>query len=256
MSGQQLEGLVALVTGAGGGIASASVEHLARAGCNIAAVDVDREAALRVAARVAELGRQAVAIDADLALATAVDSAIEQAIEAYGRIDVLVNAVGVGGVSPVADHPEELWDRVMGINLKSIFLVCRRVLPHMMERRSGRIVNITSRAAYQSRGGTAAYAASKGGLLAFSRVLAVEGGPYGITVNNVAPGTTLTPMTRDFYGGPEGQAREASDSGVVVDPPRLIEPDEIANAVIYLCAPGSEYITGTTLHVNGGSFMP
>ena len=252
----QLEGRIALVTGAGGGIASAVVEALARAGSAIVAVDIDAEAAARAAKQAEACDTRALPITADLCDADAVDAAVARAAEAFGHIDLLVNAVGVGGVAPVANHPEDLWDRVLGINLKSIFLVCRRVLPLMTERRRGRIVNITSRAAYQSSAGTAAYAASKGGLLAFSRVLAVEAGPFGITVNNVAPGTTLTPMTQDFYGGPEGQREEAIRSGVVVDPPRLIEPSEIAAAVLYLCSPGSQYVSGTTLHVNGGSFMP
>ena len=252
----QLEGSVALVTGAGGGIASAIVERLARSGCDIVGIDVDGAAAERAAETARKHGRRAIGLDADLARAEEVDRVIQDARAHFGRLDILVNAVGIGGVSPLADHPEELWDRIQGVNLKSVFLVCRRVLPHMMERGSGRIVTITSRAAYPSSAGTAAYAASKGGLLAFSRVLAIEAGAHGITVNNIAPGTTLTPMTRDFYGGPDGWREEARKSGVVLEPPRLAGPEEIAHAVLYLCGPGSDYITGSTIHVNGGSFMP
>jgi 3-oxoacyl-[acyl-carrier protein] reductase len=252
----ELEGAVALVTGAAGGIASKTVERLAGAGCDIVAVDVDRAEAEKIASAVEAKGRRGVAIEADLVDAAAVERAVARALEELGRIDVLVNAVGVGGVAEIPGHPEDLWDRILGINLKSVFLICREVLPHMTERGSGRIVTVTSRAAYQSSGGTAAYAASKGGLLAFTRVLAVEAGPYGVTVNNVAPGTTLTPMTKDFYGGPDGYREEATRSGVVVEPKRLVSPDEIAGAVLYLCGPESDYITGTTIHVNGGSFIP
>ena len=251
-----LDGKVALVTGAGGGIASATVEALSRAGCDVIGIDVDPDAARKALQAAAGHGRRSLDLQADLSDASAVDSAVAAALEAFGGIDVLVNAVGIGGVSEIADHTEEEWDRILDINLKSVFLVCRRVLPHMIERRAGRIVTITSRAAYQSRAGTAAYAASKAGLLAFSRVLAIEAGAHGITVNNVAPGTTLTPMTADFYGGAEGQRREAVESGVVLDPPRLAQPEEIAGAVLYLCGPDGEYVTGSTLHVNGGSFMP
>jgi len=252
----QLEGAVALITGAGGGIASATIAGLSRTGCDIVGIDVDLSAAEKAGAAALAEGRRAVALEADLADATAVEQAVARAIEAFGRIDIVVNAVGIGGVAQVADHPVELWDRILGVNLKSAFLVSRSVLPHMIERGAGRIVMITSRAAYRSSAGTAAYAASKGGLLAFSRVLAVEAGAHGITVNNVAPGTTLTPMTEDFYGGPEGQRQEAIASGVVVEPQRLARPEEIARAVLYLCGPDSEHISGTTIHVNGGSFMP
>ena len=251
-----LEDAVALVTGAGGGIASATVEALARAGANVACIDLDPVAAERSSKLASAQGRRGLAVSADLSRGADVERAVTQTIEEFGRIDVLVNAVGIGGVSEIAGHDEELWDRIIGINLKSIFLMCRSVLPHMIERRAGRIVTITSRAAYRSGGGTAAYSASKGGLLAFSRVLATEAGAHGITVNNVAPGTTLTPMTADFYGGPEGQVREAVQSGVLMDPPRLVRPEEIAGAVLYLCGPESDYVTGSTIHVNGGSYMP
>ena len=252
----QLNNAVALVSGAGGGIASATVEALARAGADVACIDVDPAAAERSAERARSHGRRGLAVSADLSEGTDVERAVESTLEEFARIDVLVNAVGIGGVSEIAGHDEALWDRIIGINLKSIFLMCRSVLPHMIERRTGRIVTITSRAAYRSGAGTAAYSASKGGLLAFSRVLATEAGPHGITVNNIAPGTTLTPMTADFYGGPEGQQREATKSGVVIDPPRLTRPEEIAQAVLYLCGPQSEHVTGSTLHVNGGSYMP
>lgn len=239
-----------------GGIASATVEALARAGADVACIDVDPAAAEESAKRARGYGRRGLAVTADLSQGADVERAVERTLEEFGRIDVLVNAVGIGGVSSVAGHDEGLWDRIIGINLKSIFLVCRSVLPHMIERRAGRIVTITSRAAYRSGAGTAAYSASKAGLLAFSRVLAIEAGPHGITVNNVAPGTTLTPMTADYYGGADGQAREATHSGVVIDPPRLTRPEEIAAAVLYLCGPQSEHVTGSTIHVNGGSFMP
>jgi 3-oxoacyl-[acyl-carrier protein] reductase len=246
---------VALVSGAGGGIASAAVEQLAAEGCDVVCVDVDEDAARRVAEVVEGKGRAALPLQADLTRASAVESVVAAAIERFGRIDVLVNAVGIGGVSPVDGHPEDLWDRVIDVNLKSIFLLCRAVLPHMKERETGRIVMLTSRAVHRCNAGSAAYTAAKGGLAAFSRVLTIEAGEHGITVNCVAPGITLTPMTEDYYGGPDERGEAARESGVILEPARLAEPAEIAQAIVYLCGPGSDYVTGTTIHVNGGSFM-
>jgi NAD(P)-dependent dehydrogenase (short-subunit alcohol dehydrogenase family) len=256
IASMKLDGAVSLITGVAGGIATATAEALARLGSDVVGIDIDREAGEGVISSVRRLGRRGLALAADLSDRKAVESAVEQTIRECGRIDILVNAVGIGGVAEIPGHDEALWDRIIAVNLKSIFLVCRSVLPHMMEKRRGRIVNITSRAAYRSSAGTAAYAASKGGLLAFSRVLAVEAGACGITVNNVAPGTTLTAMTSEYYGDPEERSERAAESGVLIAPPRFAEPREVAAAIAYLCGPDAAHITGSTLHVNGGSFMP
>ena len=251
-----LDGKVALITGAGGGIAGATAEALAERGCHVAAADLDPGAAERTAERVRGAGAEALALEGDVSERADVDRIVAASVDRFGGLDICVNAVGIGGRAEVAEHPDDLWDRILAVNLTSAFLVSRAVLPHLVGRGGGRIVNITSRAAYWSRAGTAAYAASKGGLLAFSRVLAVEAGAHGITVNNVAPGTTVTPMVEQGIGGPDAQAREAVESGVLIEPRRLTQPDEIASAVVYLCGPGSDHVTGTTVHVNGGSYCP
>ena len=250
-----LDGAVAFVTGAGGGIGGATADLLAGEGVHVIAADLDLATAECTAERAAAAGPRSLALPLDVVDKGSVRRAVERAVEAFGGIDIVVNAVGVGGVSPVLEHDEELWDRVLGVNLKSAFLVSQAAIPHLIERGGGRIVNITSRAAYTSRPGTAAYAASKGGLLAFSRVLAQEVGRHAITVNNVAPGTTVTPMVEQGIGGPEAQAREAIESGVILEPVRLAQPVEIAAAVLYLCGPHSEHTTGSTIHVNGGTWM-
>ena len=250
----ELEGCTAFITGAGGGIGTAVAMALAARRVDVIAVDRDIDAAGATAAAVGRTGREAIAVRADVATNADVTAATAAGLDRFGKIDICVNAVGVGGVARVVDHPDELWHHVIAINLTSAFLVCRAVLPSMIDRGCGRIVNITSRAAYRSSAGTAAYAASKGGLLAFSRVLAVEVGEHGITVNNVAPGTTLTPMVERGIGGREAQLREAVQSGVLIRPQRLADPSEIAAAVVFLCGPGSDFTTGTTLHVNGGAY--
>ena len=252
----ELDGRTALITGAGGGIATATALALAERGVSIVAGDRELEAVESTVAAVRSAGGTALAVEADVSSAGQVAAMVGAGVDHFGGIDICINAVGIGGVAMVVDHPDDLWHQVLAVNLTSAFLVCRSVLPSMIERGGGRIVNITSRSAYRSGAGTSAYAASKGGLLAFSRVLAAEAGPHGITVNNVAPGTTLTPLVTNYYTTEEARAAEAESSGVLLEPRRLTEPDEIAAAVVYLCGPGSEHTTGSTIHVNGGSYCP
>ena len=252
----ELEGRVAFITGAGGGIGTAVCLAFAVRGTDVVVVDRDLAAATETANAVEALGRRALAVGADLTSRAAVDEAVARACERFGKIDICVNAVGIGGVARVVGHPDDLWEQIIAVNLTSAFQVSRAVLPVMIDNGDGRIVNITSRAAYRSSAGTAAYAASKGGLLAFSRVLAVEAGEHGITVNNVAPGTTVTPMVERGIGGAQAQADEAVRSGVLIKPERLAAASEVAAAVVFLCGPGSEHTTGTTMHVNGGTYCP
>ncbi len=245
-----------MITGAGGGIGRACARMFAERGAHLLLVDRDAEAAAASAVVVAEAGGRAEVALAEVTRKADVQAAVASGVAAFGAVDILVHAVGIGGTATVEEMEEDLWDEILAVNLKSAFLCAQAVLPGMRERRFGRIVMLTSRAAHKSRGGTSAYSASKGGLLAFSRILAAEVGDASITVNNIAPGTTLTPMVERYYVGSEAQAQEAVDSGVVVHPLRLTHPDEIAAAALYLCGPHSEHITGSTIHVNGGTFMP
>lgn len=250
------EGRSVMITGAGGGIGRACARMFAQGGAHLLLVDRDAQAAASSADAVMEAGGRAEVVVAEVTRKGELQAAVARGVTAFGAVDILLHAVGIGGTGTVEEMQEDLWDEILAVNLKSAFLASQAVLPGMRERRFGRIVLLTSRAAHKSRAGTSAYSASKGGLLAFSRILAAEVGDASITVNSIAPGTTLTPMVERYYVGEQAQAREAVDSGVVVHPLRLTQPEEIAAAALYLCGPHSGHITGSTLHVNGGTFMP
>jgi NAD(P)-dependent dehydrogenase (short-subunit alcohol dehydrogenase family) len=252
----QLEGRVAMITGGGSGIGRACALMLAREGADIVIADIDPQAGERVATEVEALGRAAVARPTDSSSKAEVDRLVAQAVARLGKIDILVNNAGIAVQAPLRELTEELWDRTLAVHLKSMFVCSQAAVEHMIPGGWGRIVNIISRAAFKGRAGIGPYAAAKGGMLAYSRVLAVECAQWGITVNNVAPGTTLTPLVMKGFDTEEIRAEEARSSGVITQPLRLAEADEMAAAALYFCGPHSGHVTGATIHVNGGSFMP
>ncbi len=243
----ELEGRVALVTGASRGIGRAIAVELARAGAEVAVnYAASEEAAREVASQIEALGRKAYLVRFDVADPEAVLRGVREVEEALGRIDILVNNAGITRDGLLARMKEEDWERVLSVNLKGAFLVTRAVLPGMMKRRYGRIINVSSVVAFSGNPGQTNYAASKAGLVGFSRSLALEVARRGITVNVVAPGFIETDMTAAL---PE-KAREALLSRVPMG--RAGTPEEVAHAVVFLASDRASYITGTVLHVNGG----
>ena len=251
-----LQGRVAMITGGGSGIGRASALMLAREGADIVICDINPETGQSVAEEVRALGRDALSLPTDSSDRLQVQALVKAGGERFGKIDILVNNAGIAPQASLRDLTDELWDRIIAVHLKSMFLCSQAVVEHMIPQSWGRIVNIISRAAYRGRPGIGPYTAAKGGMLAYSRVLAVETAEWGITVNNVAPGTTRTPLLEQGYATEEAQVAEAVRSGVITQPIRLAEADEMAAAVLYLCGPYSDHVSGTTLHVNGGSYMP
>jgi len=245
-----------MITGAGGGIGRACARMFAEHGARLLLVDRDEAAVRTTAEDVVAAGGSAEIALADTTRKSEIQAAVARGAATGSAPEILLHSVGIGGTGTVEEMEESFWDEILAVNLKSAFLVCQAVIPGMRAASFGRIVLLTSRAAYKSRAGTSAYGASKGGLLSFSRILAAEVGDAGITVNNIAPGTTRTPLIESHYASRESQVREAQESGGLVHPLRLAEPEEIAAAALYLCGPHSGHITGSTLHVNGGTFMP
>ncbi|MFC4908735.1 3-hydroxybutyrate dehydrogenase [Actinomadura gamaensis] len=242
----QLGGRTALVTGGGSGIGRACAVALAAAGAEVHVVDVDGEAAKAVAERVG--GRPHVA---DLADPSAVDGLPADA-------DILVNSAGLQHVAPIPEFPVERFVRIQQVMVTAPFLLMRRTLPHMYARGWGRIVNISSVHGLRASAYKSAYVAAKHGLEGLSKVAALEGAPHGVTSNCVDPGYVRTPLV-------EGQIRDqAAVHGVppdeVVDDvllartpvKRLIEPDEVAAAVLWLCGPHASFVTGASLSMDGG----
>jgi NAD(P)-dependent dehydrogenase (short-subunit alcohol dehydrogenase family) len=252
---QDLDGLggkVAIVTGAAQGIGRAVAEALAERGASVALVDVQPAAVDAAAATLRDKGYAALAVTADVADRCAVAEMVRQVAAAFGTVHILVNNAGVLRSTPVADMPEAEWDLVLGVCLKGAFLCAQAVLPCMLTNRYGKIVNVSSLAGRStSILGGAAYTAAKAGLLGFSRHLAREVAPHGITVNAICPGATDTPMTR------AGVLDEAHLSAVARTVPlgRWGTPQDQANAVLFLVSEAAAFITGATLDVNGGQLM-
>lgn len=241
----RLEGRCALVTGGGQGIGEAICERVAAEGAKVAVVDMNVETAERVAARLRASGATAIAAKADVADRAQARAAVASAIAELGRLDILVNNAAIGRHQNLDDMPERDWDDLMNVNAKSCFNFCQAVLAHMKERRSGKIVNIVSRAILGNPRETN-YSASKAAVVGFSRALALELAPHGINVNCVAPALVDTPWTQAL---PE----EARQRAVRLIPMgRMGRPRDIANAVLFLASDEADFITGQTVHVCGG----
>ena len=242
-----LSGKKALVTGAARGIGRASAIMLAEAGADVAVSDILYDDACDT---VESMG-SGFAIRCDLRDPEQITTMCDRALSELGGVDILVNcgAIVTYGRGIAAFEPSE-WDRVLEVNLRGTYLTCRGLIENMKERRDGRIVNFSSLAAHVGGIETAMhYVASKAGVIGFTRSLAKECGPYGITVNAVAPGVVLTPPVKKQIAGREG------DYIPTIPMRRLGEPADVANVVLFLASPLAGYLTGLTIDVNGGQYM-
>ncbi|HZP18821.1 MAG TPA: glucose 1-dehydrogenase [Bauldia sp.] len=247
-----LSGKVAFVTGAAGGIGLAVARLLSKNGAAIAVVDVNGEGAGRAAA---ELPR-AIAAEVDIRDAPAIDRAVEAALAAFGHIDILVNNAGVNTLAhrvTIDEFPPEEWRRIVGIDLDGTYLVSRAVASQMARQGAGRIVNIASTVGIAALRLQSAFVAAKAGIIHLTRAMAQELAPKGILVNAVAPGSTLTEITRKLFYGSDGsfQGRTAE---LLQHVPlgRPAEPEEIAQGVLFLASPASSYVNGHCLTIDGG----
>ncbi len=242
-----LNGMTALVTGASGGIGSAIAAALAGQGARVALSGTREEALRDVAGRV---GGDAVILPCNLSDAAAVDALVPQAVEALGgTLDILVNNAGVTRDNLLMRMKDEEWDQVIRVNLEAAFRLCRAAARPMMKARFGRIVSITSVVGATGNPGQANYAASKGGLTAMTKAMAQELASRGITVNCVAPGFIASPMTDAL---PDAQ-KDALTTRIPAG--RLGEGADVGAAVAYLASREAAYVTGQTVHVNGGMAM-
>jgi len=243
---------VALVTGAGSqiGFGRAICLTLAQEGCDVIVNDIDGEGAEKTASSVRELGRRSLAIRADVMLRSEVEGMVKKGLELFGRIDILVNNAGaMVQPKPFVEQEEDVWDQEIALNLKGAMLCCQAVLPHMMERRYGKIINISSGAVRRVFPYVSTYVIAKGGLEVFTRSLAKMVAPFGIVVNGVAPGWALT----NFVKGD----KEATKRAFLPETPigRGTEPQDVANLVAFLASDLSGDIVGQVIGVDGGSTL-
>ena len=234
-----IQGQTAIVTGAGSGLGRAIAVQLAREGADVACVDQNGEAAEETVATIRELGRRAMVIGLDVRNRSQVQAMAQRVRSEWGRVDILVACAGVLKHVPVLELTEEEWDRHLDIHAKGTFLCCQAVLPIMMEQRYGRIVTTVSGLANAGAVGTAAYAAAKGAIVSFTKVLAKEAEPYEITVNAFGPGPTDTPLLR--AGVPPEQMADTirrSQFG------RLPTPEQGAELAVWFTRPETAHITG------------
>ena len=249
-----LSGKVALVTAAGQGLGEEISKKFAAEGAAVAVADINLAEAQRVGKEIQAAGGKALVLQADVTRAQEVKSMVGKVLDLWQTVDILVNAAGgFFQFAPITGITEEEWDRVITLNLKTTFLCSQAIAPTMMERKKGRIINIASGAGIAPNPHAPtylAYAAGKAGVIGFTKVLARDMGPYGVTVNAIAPGTTLTPRVK--------KVRDAAsiERLIATNPMRaLVEPEDTAEAALFLATDASRYITGVTLNVNAGNLI-
>jgi 2-hydroxycyclohexanecarboxyl-CoA dehydrogenase len=248
-------GQVALVTGGARGIGEAISKALAADGFNVVVADLREEEAEATAAAIRDAGGKAIAVALDVTSSESVSAGLASAREAFGDVDVLVNNAGWDDLKPFVQTDEQFWDRVIEVNFKGALRLTQGVLPGMLERGWGRIINIGSDAGRVGSSLESVYSGAKGGIIAFTKTIAREGARKGVTANAVCPGPTDTPFLRETVAkqGDADKVVGAMVSGVPMK--RLAQPEEIAAAVRFFAAEDAGYITGQTLSVSGGLTM-
>jgi 3-oxoacyl-[acyl-carrier protein] reductase len=252
IEGLSLKGMVGVVTGGSRGIGRAVVVRLAELGASVVINYLRDEAAAKETAGEAErLGVRALLMQADVSRVDEAERLVSATLEEFGRLDILICNAGIWEGAPVEEISEKLWDRVMEINLKGTWTVCRAAVPLMKRQGAGRIVIISSTAGQRGEMNYSNYAASKGGQISFTKSLASELAPFGINVNAVAPGWVDTAMNDGVFA--EQEYRRGIEKTIPLG--RLASVDDVARPAVFLCTEWARHITGEILNVNGGSVL-
>ncbi len=248
-------GKTVIVTGGGGGIGGATCRLFAAQGAKVAVFDMNIEAARKVAAAIEAAGGTAAAFECDITNRTAVDAAVAATEAKLGPVDILVNNAGWDVFKPFVKSAPSEWEKLIAINLIGALHMHHAVLPGMMERKYGRIVNVGSDAARVGSSGEAVYAACKGGLLALSKTLAREHARHGITVNVICPGPTDTALLTGVAEGAANPAKLIEAFTRAIPLGRLGQPEDLARAIVFFGSDDASFITGQVLSVSGGLTM-
>jgi len=250
---KRLDNKVILITGAGSGIGKCTALLFAREGAHVIVNDVDAAKGAETVEEIHEKGGSARFLHADVTNAESVQAMVKDAIASHNRIDVLFNNAGISNVGALHEVEPDVWDRVMNVNIKGVYLPSKYVLPHMMERRAGSVINMSSCAAEMGLARRAAYSATKGAVLALTKAMQVDYASYGIRVNALLPGTILTPFVENYlknsYDDQEAaiaslKTRQLSN--------QLGLPDDVAQAALFLASDDSRFMMGSPLYIDGG----
>ncbi|MBJ18491.1 MAG: SDR family oxidoreductase [bacterium] len=252
----RLQGKVAIVTGGSSGFGRATAIRFAEEGAKVVVADLDEEWGKASVSDIEKAGSEGALVLGDISTAEGAQRAVRSAVEQFGALDVLVNNAGIaqrGDPMDTWDTSEETWDRLLRVNLKSVFLCSKFAIPQMLERGGGSIVNVASIAASCSVGGSA-YGAAKGGILSYSRQVSRELAPRNVRINSVSPGYMRTPMSTGERSGatPEEQEKAMERFGALVPMARAGRDLDIAEAIVYLACDESRYVTGQEIVVDGG----
>ncbi|MHB1315757.1 MAG: SDR family NAD(P)-dependent oxidoreductase [Christensenellales bacterium] len=245
--GDLLKGKIAAITGAGRGIGAAIAAKFAQNGAKVVITDIMMENLSNLAEELAKTGAQVKAIEMDVSKTKEIPAKVEEIRNVFGRIDIWVNNAGITQAAAIEDITEEEWDRMLNINLKSVFFCSQAVFKIMKQQNYGRIINMASMAGERGgRGSSANYSAAKAGVIVLSKCFALSGGEYNITANSICPGLILTQMA-------ESMSWRHIDNHIPLV--RFGAPDDVANAALFYASDLSGYVTGDTVDVNGGLFM-
>jgi NAD(P)-dependent dehydrogenase (short-subunit alcohol dehydrogenase family) len=242
---------VTVITGAASGIGLATVRRMAVEGAKIVAVDI-KDTGDHVQ-ELAQMGAQALFVQADVSKPQEVERLVGETLTSFGRLDVLVNNAGIGLPKKITETTEADWDRLMDVNLKSVFLCVRAAIPIMERQGGGVIVNVASELGLVGGSEIAAYCASKGGVVQLTKALAVDHSHDGIRVNCVCPGPVATPLLESIIAGSSDPERERRRITQKIPLERVAQPEEIANVILFLASDESSYMTGSVVVVDGGS---
>lgn len=239
---------VAIITGAGSGIGAASAKLFAKEGAKVMVADWQEEGGQKVVEEIKAASGEAIFIKIDVSKATDIDAMVSTCVSTFGKLDILFNNAGIAPMGKIEDFSEADWQKVIDIDLKGVFLGVKRAIPEMEKQGRGKIISTASIAGMVGFDAISGYCAAKGGVVNLTRELALECAPKKINVNAIAPGIIETAMTKDILADPK--QKEGMQAGTPY--PRLGQPEDIANAALYLASDESDFVTGHTLVVDGG----
>ncbi|UYO06421.1 SDR family NAD(P)-dependent oxidoreductase [Paenibacillus sp. PSB04] len=249
----RLAGKIALITGSGSGIGKAAALLFAQEGATVIVNDLDAQKGEETVQEIVEMGSKGMFIQADVTDPASVQAMVEQTIAAFGHIDVLFNNAGISGVGALHEVEPDAWDRVMSVNIRGVYLPSKFALPHMMQRKSGSIINMSSCIAEIGLAKRASYSATKGAVLALTKSMQVDYAPYDIRVNALLPGTILTPFVENYlntsYENPEAAIESLKKRQLSGE---LGRPEDVAKAALFLASDESKFMMGSPLYIDGG----